>query len=171
MNVLIVELIFLLFSLFILILLIIMLYTFVRGAPFVPTDKATIQLLLSYVKKGKNFADIGSGDGRVVLACAQAGAQAYGYEMNPILVAWSYLTIYLKGLRKTAVIHRKNFWNCDFSSYDVIFVYGIPYIMPRLEKKLRRELKKGAIVISNKFDFPEWKYTKHVSSVYVYTQS
>lgn len=57
------------------------------GAPYAPSDEDKIQRMLSLARaaKGDRAVDVGSGDGRVVIALAKIGAHATGYEVNPIL--------------------------------------------------------------------------------------
>ena len=92
----------------------------------------------------------------------------YGYEINPGLVFISRIWVRLVGLKNKVFIYNKSFWTVDLSSYDVVVVYGIDYIMERLEKKLLKELKPGTRVISNNFKFPNWQYSKEEDKVFLY---
>ncbi len=146
------------------------LITVFRGAPFVPSRKRTVKDMISLAKiqPGQKAADLGSGDGRIVIALAKAGAEAHGYELNPFLVLWSRWRIWRVGLEKKAFIHRKNFWHENLSSFNAITLYGISHIMKRLEKKLQEELRPGARIVSNAFSFPNWKPSKKEGSLYLY---
>lgn len=142
----------------------------VNGAIYMPTLSAALRKMIDManIQKGERVADIGSGDGRVVMAFAKKGAEVHGYEINPLLVWESRYLIKKAGFSKNAFVHRKSFWKVDFSSFDVVTVYGIPYIMKRLGEKLRRELKSGTKVISNIYEFPDWKYVEKEKGVYLY---
>lgn len=144
-----------------------------KGTPFVPTSRQNVETMvrLTKVKKGDKTVDLGSGDGRVVIAMAKKGAITHGYEINPFLVLWSRLRILKNGLRGKAFIHWRSFWQADLSSYDIITLYGIIYIMEKFEKKLKKELKPGARVASNLFEFPNWKCLKAKNGVYLYEQT
>lgn len=133
-----------------------------RGAIYFPTKPHNVDLMIGLAKlrPGDHVADIGSGDGRIVIACAKLGIYATGYEINPVLVFSSRRAVRKAGLQKYAAIHWKSLWKADLSKYDAIFVYGIPYIMKRLERKLMRESKPGAKIISNIFKFPNWQPVK-----------
>ncbi len=130
----------------------------VRGAPFVVSEDVDIETMirLARVKPGARAVDLGSGDGRIVIAFARAGAQAHGYEINPFLVMRARRNIRNAGLEGRAFAHWKSFWGENLSSYDIVTLYGITYIMKGLEEKLGRELKSGARVLSNYFTFPGW---------------
>ncbi len=140
-----------------------------RGAPFVPTMANTVEEMIksAQIKPGEKLVDLGSGDGRILIAAAKAGAIAHGYEINPLLVLWSRYKIKKAGLKERAFVHWKNFWLVNFSEYDVVTLFGITGIMQRLESKLKTELKPGSRVISNIFKFPNWQSTKQ-GSIYIY---
>lgn len=125
---------------------------------------------LAGIKPGQKAADLGSGDGRIVIAFAKAGAVAYGYEINPFLVWWSKRKIKAEGLEGKAFIYQKSFWEADFSSFDAVSIYGIDYIMSDLEKKLQKELRAGSRVLANSFTFPSWQPSKKDNPVYLYEQ-
>ena len=141
-----------------------------RGAFFVPSRRNDVSRMLSFlnVRHGMRIADLGSGDGRLLIAIAEAGGEAHGYEHNPLLVWQSRWAIKKRGLQNRAFVHYSDFWKEDFSSYDAVVLYGIPYIMSKLEAKLRRELRPGTRVVSNAFTFPTWEPIEKVHRVYLY---
>src|SRR4030043_1077634 len=104
-----------LIALIFLIILVTTLASVVKGGPYVPSDQKTIKKILDFlqIKKGEKIADIGSGDGRIVIALAKKGALAYGYEINPLLVIWSKIKISRGGLKGKAFVYWKNFWKVD----------------------------------------------------------
>lgn len=150
--------------------LIFILIPLVFGAPFEGSQEKVVKKMLASArpKKSDKVADLGSGDGRIVIAFAQKGIESHGFEINPLLVLYSRWNIRRLGLHKRAFIHWKNFWNTDLSSFTIINVFQISYLMPRLEKKLTEESLKGTKVISNTWKFPHWKTEKSVPPVYVY---
>jgi len=141
-----------------------------RGAPFVPTKKEAVKqmVICAKVTPGCKALDIGSGDGRIVIALAQAGAEAHGIDNNPLLIWWSRIAIKDLGLEGKAFIHWGDFWKMDMSSFDVVTLFGVTQIMKPLKKKLERELKPGARVISNGFRFPDWTPTEVQHTVIAY---
>ncbi len=141
-----------------------------HGAYFAASSPKRVESIiqLADVYPGQKVADLGSGDGRVVIALAKAGAETVGIEVNPWWVLQSRLTIKKEGVEDKAEILNKNFWDHDLSPYDVVVVYGIGYIMPRLEKKFDKELKPGAKVISVYFKLPNKKPEKTSSEVHLY---
>jgi len=169
-----IALIFLLWSIMLVLLelaiLFIFIFPIVRGAPFVATKKEAVEKIIALggVREGDTTIDIGSGDGRIVIACARRGAMAHGYEINPLLVWVSKQNIKRAGLTKNAFIHWANFWWKNCSRFDVVTIYGMPHLMKSLERKLRRELKPGSRVVSNSFPFPTWHPDGVEGKLYLY---
>lgn len=120
------------------------------------------------INSGDRAVDLGSGDGRIVIALARAGAEAHGYEHNPILVWWSRYKIRRAGFSGRAFIHQANFWKLDFSHFTVVTVFGINYIMPPLEEKLVQEARVGSRFASYTFRLPTLKPSVHDGGVYFY---
>jgi SAM-dependent methyltransferase len=132
------------------------------GAPFVPTKNAPADAMirLAEIHTGDVVYDLGSGNGKLLLLAAKKGAKAIGYEINPILVLLSNL----RGGRT----RWKNFWGADIRDADVIFIYLLPWKMDRLAEKIRRECKKGTVIVSNSFIFPGWKILRQDTANHVY---
>ena len=144
----------------------------INGAVYFPTTPRNVETIVTMagVRPGQRAADLGSGDGRIVIALARAGAEVHGYEVNPLLVWKSRRAIKRTGIGHKAFIHWKSFWRRDLSSFDVVVVYGIPYIMKKLGDKLHRELKPGALIISNIYEFPQWSPLYSENRVYLYNK-
>ena len=103
------------------------------------------------LEPGQTYIELGSGDGRLVAAAAKKGARAIGYEVNPLLWFISWLRI----LRlKDAHVQLANFWSKDIGSADVVMAFLVPRTMPRLEKKLVKEMKPGSKFVSYVFRLP-----------------
>ncbi len=141
-----------------------------RGVPFVPSSKKNVETMvrLSGAKSGETVADLGSGDGRIVIAFARAGIEAHGYELNPVLVFWARLRILFSGLGGKAHIHLGNYWKEDYARFNIVTVFGLPPMMGELEKKLKRELKPGSRVFSNGFHFPTWERVQKENGISMY---
>lgn len=134
-------------------------YTGKFGAPFVPLepDVAMRVINLADVKKDEVFYDLGSGDGRLVIAAALKGAKAYGVEIDPFKVWYSRIWISLLRLNENAKIIQKNLFDIDLSSADVISLFLLQETNNKLQDKLEKELKEGTRIVSVAFDFPKWK--------------
>lgn len=140
------------------------------GAPFQPTNERKLKMImeLAKIKRGDIAVDLGSGDGRLVIALAKAGAKVDGYEINPLLVWYSRIKIRRARVNSRAKIYWKNFWNVDLSKYNVVTLFQFGTIMEQLEKKLSCELKRGSRIVSYYWQFPKWKLVDKVEDVFLY---
>lgn len=148
-------------SIFVVILffiLISVLFSTFTEAPFVPTGKRDMRRILTAVKikPGEIFYDLGSGDGRLVIAAAKDGAIALGFERAWPLVFWSNIKIKLLGLKGKALVRRANFLKADLGQADIIFCYLMPNAMKQLKSKFEKDLKPSARVFSRAFSISGW---------------
>ncbi len=142
-----------------------------RGAPYVATEPAKVKRMikLAKIKETDHVVDLGSGDGRLLVAAIKAGAKsAVGYEVHPGLVRLSRRHIKKLGLEDKIEIKKKSFWKADLSDVDVILLYQIPFSMKGIEKKVMQELKEGGRIISNAFKFPDWEPEQDLGDVVTY---
>lgn len=146
-----------------------------KGAPYVVTDdkKLKIMMELADLKRDDCVADLGSGDGKVVFEAAKKVQKVTGYEINPFVIKKAIKKLHKKYKKysEKVAFKKRNFLTEDLSGYNVVFVYGIGYLMRDLENKLNKELKKGSRVVSNYYKFPGWKAKENVGGVYLYTKS
>lgn len=145
-------------------------YSMMKGAPYAPIrhDHLTTMIKVLKIKKGEKALDIGAGDGRIVIALAKEGAEAHGFEINPLLVLWAKWNIKRAGLQGKAHVHLQNFITADFSSFDVFTTYLTQFGMRNVEKKLEKEAKFTARIAADYFKLPTWKPSKHVDTIYLY---
>lgn len=127
-------------------------------APYVPTKMDGVRkiLKLAGVKKGKNFYELGSGDGRVVYEAARLGAKALGIEQSWLRVLYSQYKAFKNGLLKARFSHG-NIFSKNYQDADVIYAYLLTKGIHKLEPKLKKELKKGAVVITQTYHFKSWR--------------
>jgi SAM-dependent methyltransferase len=132
-------------------------------APYVATAKEKIQDILKTagVKKGTTFYELGSGDGRVVLEAAKLGAVSYGVEQSWLRVWFARYRAWKVKLPLAHFFHGNLFDRAYFPA-DIVFIYLLPQGVRRLEEKLKKELKKNSIVITQAFHFPNWKPYKKI---------
>lgn len=141
-----------------------------NGAPYLPTSQEKVEKMMDLLnlKPGQILIDLGSGDGRILIAAASRGLKAYGYEINPILVLLARRKIKKLGLNKQAEIFWKNFWKVNLATADAVTVFGASTIMAKLEKKFLQELKPGARICSYAFSLPRWNLEKKESGIFIY---
>ncbi|XP_052050762.1 adenine nucleotide translocase lysine N-methyltransferase isoform X2 [Apodemus sylvaticus] len=104
------------------------------------------------------MVDLGSGDGRIVLAAHQCGLRpAVGYELNPWLVGLARLHAWRAGCSGSVCYHRKDLWKVSLRDCHNVSVFLAPSVLPLLEDKLQEELPAGARVVSGRFPLPTWQ--------------
>ena len=138
--------------------------------PYVATQKHKIETIikLAQIKKGETVVDLGSGDGRLLFACAKKGARAIGYEINPLLIFLTLLHAKLKGLSDNILVIRKNLWKADLEVADVIFVYAKRKTMPKFEDFVYKNARKGTRLVVNTNHFPNKKPQKEEDKIFLY---
>ncbi|XP_062985788.1 ATP synthase subunit C lysine N-methyltransferase isoform X1 [Elgaria multicarinata webbii] len=126
--------------------------------PFIPATSKQVENVLNVLKgRTGSLVDIGSGDGRIVIAAAKVGFKAVGYELNPWLVWYSRYCAWREGVHQDAKFYISDLWKISFSQYTNVVIFGVPEMMLQLEKKLGEELQQDARVIACRFPFPHWR--------------
>ena len=132
-------------------------------APYYPTPESIVQKMLEMVdlKKGEKMFDLGSGDGRIVIAAAKKfKARAVGVEFDRDLVKQSADRIEKLGLSKLAQIIHGDILEQDYASADVLTVYLLPMSNDKVRPILERQLKKGTRIVAHDFEFSGWTAEK-----------
>ena len=93
----------------------------------------------------------------MVIEAAKLGANAYGIEQSWIRVLYSRF----KSVKNSYFIHG-NIFKQNLSTADIIFIFLLPKGIEKLEPKLKMELKKGSIIITQTFHFKNWKRFKKI---------
>ena len=125
---------------------------------WLPTPGALVERMLAMAQVGPGdvLYDMGSGDGRLVIAAARRGARAVGVEFNPELVSVSERRAREQGVTGKARFARGDIFETDFSEATVVTLYLLPALNMRLRPKLL-EMKPGTRVVSHAFDMEDWE--------------
>ena len=135
-----------------------------RGAPYVPTLRRDIKkaIDLAGVKKGECIVDLGSGDGRLLIAAAEQGIESVGYELNPLLVLISKFRT--RKYKDMVNIKTADFWRVKLpADTGAVFIFLAEPYMYKLNKYLQAEairLDKPVTLISYAFELPGHKPVK-----------
>lgn len=141
-----------------------------KGAPFIPTSykKTQIMLQLAQLKPGDVLVDLGSGDGRLLIAAAKAGADCYGYEINPLLTSWSRWRAKRHGVAERVTIKCQDFWSIDLKPFDVIVFYGRMGLSSKIERKIDATAQPGTKIITHDFTLPNKQPLQHKNGIFLY---
>jgi cyclopropane fatty-acyl-phospholipid synthase-like methyltransferase len=134
---------------------------------YVPTSDALVETMLetANVTPQDVVYDLGSGDGRIVIAAAKKfGARGVGIELDSDLIKEATRNAQKAGVADRVRFIKGDFFKTDLSEATVVTLYLSKTTNQRLEPKLRRELKPGARVVSHRFEMPDtWKPDKDLS--------
>jgi SAM-dependent methyltransferase len=124
---------------------------------WMPTPEALVErmLTMAQVTPRDVVYDLGSGDGRLVIAAAKRGAQAYGVEYNPDLVAFSENRARAQGMAQKAHFVHGDIFETDFSKATVVTLYLLSTLNMRLRPHLLK-MRPGTRVVSHAFTMEDW---------------
>jgi SAM-dependent methyltransferase len=125
---------------------------------WVPTPQALVERMLDMAKitpKDIHY-DLGSGDGRTVIAAAKRGVQAYGVEYNPDMVKLSERAAAKEGVGDKAKFIHGDIFQIDFSSATVLTLYLLPSLNVKLRPTILR-MTPGTRVVSHAFSMDDWQ--------------
>lgn len=124
-----------------------------------PPEIVRAMLNLAEVKPGDVVYDLGSGDGRIVIAAVKEfdAARAVGIELNAELVKQAEQNARDAGVSEKVRFTRADLYEADLSEATVVTLYLLPEVNLRLRPKLLRELKPGTRIISHSHNMGDWK--------------
>lgn len=127
---------------------------------YVPTPVPVVNemLRLANVKSNDVVYDLGSGDGRIVIAAAQErGASGVGIDLSPDRIREANQNAQTAGVSNRVQFRQQDLFQTDFSKATVVMLYLLPELNVKLRPKLLRELKPGTRIVSHAFDMGDWK--------------
>ena len=129
-----------------------------KDVVWVPTPEVTVQKMLDMAKvTPQDFVmDLGSGDGRTVIAAAKRGATAMGVEYNPDMVELSKKNAQEAGVADKATFVKADLFETDFSKATVVTMFLLPQINLKLRPKIL-EMRPGTRIVSNSFTMDDWE--------------
>lgn len=136
-----------------------------KDVVWVPTPPELVNTMLNMAKvTPEDFViDLGSGDGRTVIAAAKLGAHALGIEYNPDMVELSKNNAIKEGVSDKTEFLNKDLYECDLSKATVITMFLLPEINLKLRPRLL-DLKPGTRIVSNTFSMSDWEADYEVTT-------
>ena len=131
-----------------------------RVAPYAATPDSVVTEMLRLARVGPAdfVVDLGSGDGRLVIAAVkQFGARGgFGVDINEDYVKYANAKAAEAGIADRVKFYARDLFATDIGDATVVTVYLFPGVMGRVADKLRADLAPGARVVSHDFPFPSW---------------
>jgi SAM-dependent methyltransferase len=129
-----------------------------KDVVWVPTGQSLVETMLEMANvTAQDFVvDLGSGDGRTVIAAAKRGARALGVEYNPQMVELSRENAAKEGVSAQASFVEGDLFETDFSQATVVTLFLLPDLNIRLRPTIL-DMRPGTRVVSNTFTMGEWE--------------
>ena len=130
-----------------------------RDVGFVATPMVLVtgMLDLAGVADSDVVYDLGSGDGRIVIAAARRGARAVGVELDSVLVEESRASADTAGVAARTDFRRADLFATDLRPATVLTLYLGRELNQRLRPIFLRDLRPGTRVVSQAFDMGDWE--------------
>lgn len=129
------------------------------GAGYDPTPMEKVYKMLNVAQTNKDdiVYDLGSGDGRIVIAAAKHfGAQAHGIEADPFRFLYSWCMVLLSRQSGRVHLHFGNFHNKRINDATVVTLFLYKTANEKLKEKLIAELNPGTRIVSYVWQFEGW---------------
>ncbi len=129
------------------------------AAPYVPTAPSVVDRMLEIAKVGADdfVIDLGSGDGRIVIAAASKyGARGFGVEIDRKLIALANANARAAGVSDRVQFHYRDLFATDLTPATVVTIYLLTRSVMKLQAKLFA-LKPGTRIVSHAGSIGEWK--------------
>jgi ubiquinone/menaquinone biosynthesis C-methylase UbiE len=134
-----------------------------RDVPYVPTPEQVVERMLEVANVGPNdlVYDLGSGDGRIVIAAAKKhGARGVGIDIDPDRIREARANARSAGVSDRVEFREGDLFKTDLSQASVVTLYLLSSVNLQLRPKLLNELKPGTRIVSHAFDMGDWKPLK-----------
>ena len=133
--------------------------------PYIPSTRMNVDEMLRVggVTPADVVYDLGSGDGRIVIAAAKDyGARGVGIELDPALVKLSADNARAAGVAERALFRQGDVLTADIKDATVVTMYLLTSLVAKLEPRLLNELKPGTRIVAHDYGFEKWKPDREV---------
>lgn len=128
-------------------------------APFLATPDDVVGRMLRLAKVGPTDVvyDLGSGDGRIVIAAARDfGARGVGIEIDPALVSKANAAAMAAGVADRVIFRAQDAMTADVSEATVVTLYLLAASNVTLRPILTRQLRPGTRIVAHDFPIGAW---------------
>ena len=134
-----------------------------KDVVWVPTSNALVERMLDLAGvTAKDYVmDLGSGDGRMVIAAAKRGARAHGVEYEGEMVALARKSAQQAGVAERATFTQGDMFEADISKATVLALFLLPINLNKLVPKFL-ELPPGTRIVNNSYRIDDWQEEKHI---------
>jgi 16S rRNA G966 N2-methylase RsmD len=125
-----------------------------------PTPMDVVQAMLELAKVGREdlVADLGCGDGRIVIeAVRRHGARGLCVDIDPERIAEARQNAHAAGVADRITFLNQDLFATDLRGVTAVMLFLSPQFNLRLRPKLARELAPGARVVSHWHRMGDWE--------------
>ncbi len=133
--------------------------------PYIPSTRGNVDeiLRLAGVTPNDVVYDLGSGDGRIVIAAARDyGARGVGIDFDPALVRVSTDNARRAGVAERTTFQASDIFAVNLAEATVVTMYLLSGLVAKLEPKLLAELKPGTRIVAHDYGFATWQPDRKV---------
>jgi cyclopropane fatty-acyl-phospholipid synthase-like methyltransferase len=130
------------------------------AVPFVPTEEETVEAMLNLACVGSKdvLYDLGSGDGRILIAAAKnRDTRGVGVDIDPMRIADAMEYAGWAGVEHLVDFIEDDLFTTDVREATVVSLYLLQSINVQLRPSLLSQLRPGARIVSHAFDMGDWK--------------
>lgn len=146
-----------------------------QDVPFLESPESVVEAMLDLaeVHESDVVYDLGSGDGRIVIAAATARrARGVGIEIDADLIELSNRNAREAGVEERVTFVEEDLFESEFSEATVVMLYLQPHVNKKLRPMLTEQLSPGTRVVSHRYEIRDWTPVKRVKvegrSVFLY---
>lgn len=127
--------------------------------PYVPTPNDVLEQMLDLanVGPGDYVIDLGSGDGRIVIAAVKRGAVGHGVDLDPQRIKEARANAEKEGVSDRVMFMQGDIFETDFSDASVVTLYLLSSVNEKLRPSLLENLSPGTRVVSHSFSMGDWQ--------------
>ncbi len=132
--------------------------------PYLPSTTVAVDEMLRFADVGPAdlVADLGSGDGRVVIAAARDyGARGLGIELDHQLVVNSRMNAEQAGVADRVTFRHGDVLVADYRDATVVTLYLLPNLVEKLKPRLL-DLRPGTRIVAHDYGFSDWKPDRRI---------
>jgi predicted O-methyltransferase YrrM len=129
-------------------------------APYVASDYEVVDAMLAMarVRPDDYVIDLGSGDGRILIAAARShGAKGLGIEIDPARIREAEANAQAARVTHLVDFRRQDLFETPLGEADVLTVYLTAEVNRRLRPRILSQMRPGTRVVSHDFDMGEWR--------------
>ncbi|MDX2241765.1 MAG: class I SAM-dependent methyltransferase [Leptolyngbyaceae cyanobacterium bins.302] len=127
---------------------------------FIPTPPQVVDVILQLAELTPNDVvyDLGSGDGRILIAASQRyGVRGVGIDIDGDRIQKATQQAILAGVNHLIEFRQQDLYESNFRDATVVMLYLLPHLNLKLRPTLLEQLQPGSRILSHDFDLGDWQ--------------